>query len=321
MTDPVSFQQYGTTDESHRDIERRFLRADDLHDPDALYHIDPAGNKVYADDVRESPVRPRRIIVKDSGRNDYTNRLFVGTACTGLLRVEWVAARYNQMTPINWSMGSINQMMGEYYPLRHLVADAQNLIVAEAMRLDYEWLLLHEHDVVLPPDTFVKFNRYMVDERAPVVSGLYFSRAFPSDPMVFRTLGDSYYTDWKLGDVVEVVAVPTGLVLIHMGLIRAMWSDCEEYTIKGTKVRRVFNTPRDSWVNPETGEYSAHSMTSDLDWCKRVIAGDYLRKSGWTEYADKPYPFLCDTGIFAYHIEPDGRSYPDPASLARWEAD
>ncbi len=187
----MTYQQYGTTDESHQDIERRFLSSDDLRDPDALYYIDPAGNKVYGDEPRESPVRPRRIVVKDSGRNDYTNRLFVGTACTGNVRIEWVAARYNQMTPINWSMGSINQIMGEYYPLRHLVADAQNLIVAEAMRLDYEWLLLHEHDVVLPPDTFVKLNRYMVDERAPVVSGLYFSRAFPSDPMVFRTLGDS----------------------------------------------------------------------------------------------------------------------------------
>ena len=124
-------------------------------------------------------MRPRRIVIKDCGRNDYTNRLFVGTACTGNVRVEWVQARYNQMTPINWSMGSFMQTMGEYYPLRHLVADAQNLIVAEAMRLDYEWLLLHEHDVVLPPDTFVKLNRYMVDEKAPVVSGPVFLACVP----------------------------------------------------------------------------------------------------------------------------------------------
>ena len=109
------------------ETSRRFLQNGDL---DRLYHIDQAGNKVYeGEEPRDSPVRARRIVVKDSGRNDYTNRLFVGTACTGNVRIEWVAARYNQMTPINWSMGSINQMMGEYYPLRHLVADAQNLIV------------------------------------------------------------------------------------------------------------------------------------------------------------------------------------------------
>jgi hypothetical protein len=291
-------------------------------EPEGRYFITSSGIKVYDFDGDEpvSPVRPRRIVVKDSGHNDYTNRLFVGTACTGNLRIEWVQARYNQMTPINWSMGNLMQEMGEYYPLRHLVADAQNLIVAEAMRLDYEWLLL-QHDVVLPPDAFVKFNRYMVDEKAPVVSGLYFSRAFPSDPMVFTALGDSYATGWKLGDVVDVVAVPTGCVLIHMGLIRAMWDDCPEYSVRGPKVRRVFNTPRDSWVNPDTGEYSARSMTSDLDWCQRVIAGDYLRKAGWTAYADKALPFLCDTSIMCYHIEPDGRTYPDAASLERWETD
>jgi hypothetical protein len=264
-------------------------------------------------------VRPR-IVVHDSGNAGYTNRLFVGTACTGVVRVEWMQARYGQLMPINWSMGALMQAMSGYYPMRWQVADAQNMIVAEALKLNYEWLLLHEHDVVLPPDAFVKFNRYMVDERAPVVSGLYFSRAYPSDPMVFKQYGDSYFADWKMGDVVEVIAVPTGCVLIHMGLIRAMLPDCEEYALNGVKVRRVFNSPRESFYNPDTGAYSANAMTSDLDWCKRVVEGDYLHKAGWHEWADKPLPFLVDTGIFCHHIEPDGRVYPDAKSLARWEA-
>ena len=294
-------------------------------EPEGIYYITSAGIKVYetggeADGDARSPVRPR-IVVNDSGNAGYTNRLFVGTPATGNVRIEWVQARYGQLTPINWSMGALLQAMGGYYPLRYQVADAQNLIVAEALKLNYEWLLLHEHDVVLPPDAFVKFNRYMVDERAPVVSGLYFSRAFPSDPMVFRQYGDSYYTDWKMGDVIDVIAVPTGCVLIHMGLIRAMLPDCPEYIVNNTRVRRVFNTPRESWYNPDTGEYSANAMTSDLDWCKRVVAGDYLRKAGWGEYADKEFPFMVDTGIYCVHIEPDGRTYPDPKSVKRWEPD
>lgn len=264
-----------------------------------------------------NPVRAARILVNDSGQS-YTNRLLVGTAATGNVRVEWVAARYNQQIPINWSMATMMQVLGGYYPLRYLVADAQNLIVAEAMRLDYEWLLLHEHDVVLPPDTFVRLNRYMLDKSAPVVSGLYFSRSFPSDPMVFKTLGDSYATDWRIGDVVEVAAVPTGIVLIHMGLIRAMWPDCEEYTLKGVKVRRVFNTPRDSHYDPDSGQYTAGAMTSDLDWCERVKAGGYLRKAGWTEYADKPRPFLVDTAITCGHIQPSGEVFPGAARLAEF---
>jgi hypothetical protein len=265
----------------------------------------------------ESPVRDTRVIVQDSG-GAYTNRLFVGTPCTGLVRVEWMAARNAQMIPINWSMGATMQVVAGYYPLRYLVADAQNLIVAEAMRLDYEWLLLHEHDVVLPADTFIKLNRYMQSAQYPVVSGLYFSRSFPSDPMVFRTLGDSYYTGWRMGDVVEVCAVPAGIVLIHMGLIRAMWNDCEPYTLSGVKVRRVFNTPRESFYNPDTGEYSVSDMTSDLDFCKRVVDGSYLAKAGWTEAAGKSHPFILDTNIMCGHINPDGTVFPDRARLAEF---
>ncbi len=264
-----------------------------------------------------NPVRPTRVIVQDSG-GSYTNRLFVGTPATGNVRVEWVAARYNQLVPINWSMGTLLQVMSGFYPLRYLVADAQNVIVAEAMRLDYEWLLLHEHDVILPVDTFVKLNRYMLKPVAPVISGLYFSRSFPSDPMVFKTLGDSYATDWRLGDVVEVAAVPTGIVLIHMGLIRAMWPDCEEYTVGGVKVRRVFNTPCESHYNPDTGEYSTGSMTSDLDWCSRAISGGYLAKAGWHESAAKKRPFLCDTSIMCGHVNPDGTIFPNAARLAEF---
>jgi len=264
-----------------------------------------------------SPVRESRIVVQDSG-GGYTNRLLVGTPATGNVRIEWVAARYGQTTPINWSMGTMMQVMGGFYPLRYLVADAQNLIVAKAIEGDYEWMLLHEHDVVLPVDTFARLNRYMLEQRAPVISGLYFSRSRPSDPMVFKTLGDSYYPNWRVGDVVEVVAVPTGIVLIHMGLIRAMWEDAEPYTLKGVKTRRVFNTPTESYYNPDTGEYTSGSMTSDLDWCKRVVAGDYLRKAGWTEYADKPRPFLVDTGICCGHINPDGEIFPHPARLAEF---
>ncbi|MGB2790447.1 MAG: hypothetical protein WBC13_14145 [Dokdonella sp.] len=268
--------------------------------------------------MTDTPVRPVRVIVQDSGNASYTNRLLVGTACTGNVRIEWMQARYGQAIPINWSMTTFLQTMGGYYPLRYQVADAQNLIVQEAVRQDYEWLLLHEHDVVLPLDAFVRFNRYMLAGTHPVVSGLYFSRSYPSDPMVFKMIGDSYATDWRIGDVVPVAAVPTGCVLIHMALIRAMYADSAEYTLNDITVRRVFNTPREVWVNPETGAYNCNTMTSDLDWCKRVIDGDYLRKAGWTTLADQAQPFLCDTGITCGHIEPDGRVYPDKKRLAEW---
>ena len=144
-----------------------------------------------------NPIRPTRIIVQDSNDPGYSNTLLVGTACTGLLRVEFVAARYSQLVPLNWSMAGYMQTVAagvlDYMPLRYLVADAQNLIVAEAIRLDMEWLFLLEHDVVLPPNAFFMLNRWMKETPAPVVSGLYFSRGYPSEPMVFRGMGQGVH--------------------------------------------------------------------------------------------------------------------------------
>lgn len=269
--------------------------------------------------MTDTPVRPVRVIIQNSEDPGYTNRLLVGTACTGLVRVEFVAARYGQLIPLNWSMGAQMQVMAGYMPLRYQVADAQNLIVAEAIKLDMEWLFLLEHDVIIPPDTFIRLNRYMKEAKTPVVSGLYFSRAYPAEPMVFRGRGDGVYEDWKIGDVVACDGVPTGCLLIHMGILRAMWDDSEKYTLNGIKVRRVFDTPRASWYNPETNMTNMSAGTSDLEWCQRVIQGGYLRKAGWHNFAASPYPFVVDTNICCGHINPDGTIFPDKRTLARWQ--
>lgn len=267
--------------------------------------------------VEHTPVRPIRTVVMDSGDPGYVNRLLVGTPVTGLVRIEWVAARYGQMIPINWSVAQLMQYMAGTFPLRYQVADAQNLIVADAIAKDMEWLFLLEHDVVIPPDTFVRLNRYMREATAPVVSGLYFGRSAPSEPMVFRGRGNSYYDNWRMGDIVPVDGVPTGCLLIHMGILRLMWAESEEYTVGGVKTRRVFNTPRDIWFNPATGQQNISATTSDLAWCDRVIAGDYLRRAGWE--TDGQWPFLVDTNIFCWHINPDGRIFPSKAELEQWQ--
>lgn len=256
-----------------------------------------------------------RQIVDDSGHT-YLNRVLIGTACTGLMRTEWVGARYSATLPVNWSQVEMTHQIPTYMPLRYQVADAQNMIVKQAVTKDFEWLLLLEHDVVIQADTFTRFNNWMLSEQAPIISGLYFSRSHPSQPLIFRGRGNGVYLDWQQGDIVYCDGVPTGLLLIHVGILKLMWEDCPEYALWGTTTRRVFVTPREMWYNPNDAAVSVgrRSGTSDLDWCSRVIEGDYIRKAGWEDYwdnlEDKQYPMICDTGIFARHINPDGEMFP-----------
>jgi len=251
-------------------------------------------------------------MINDSGTEKYRGRLLVATPTTGLVRMEWVTARYNQVIPTNWSKTDMTQYMNSYIPLRYTVHDAQNLAAQEAIEKGFEWVLFIEHDTIPPANAFLQFTNYMDKGDIPVVSGLYFTRSVPPEPMVYRGRGTHYFRDWKLGDKVWVDGTPTGMLLIHSRLLKEMYEDSPSYNVPhtGQLARRIFDTPAQTWFNEATGAQETLVGTSDLNWCTRVIEGDYLTKAGWPKIAKKKYPFLIDTNIYCRHIDPDGTQFP-----------
>lgn len=261
-----------------------------------------------------------RTKVVDSGDPKFINRVLVFTPSRGSVRMEWVGARYGQIIPTNWSMVQYTQFIDSYMPLRYSVADAQNLAVKEVVEKDYEWLLMIEDDTVPPVDFFVKINKYMRESKEPVVSGVYFTKSEPSEPLIYRGRGVGAYQDWKFGDLVRADGVPTGALLIHGSILKEMWKDCPEYVtgsgVGGAAVtRRVFRTPTDLWYSPDQSEVQTVSGTSDLDWCTRVIEGGYLEKAGWPKHQKMEYPYLVDTSMLFFHITEDGRQFPQVTTV------
>jgi hypothetical protein len=194
-----------------------------------------------------------------------------------------------------------------------LVADAQNVICQEVIDKDYEWLFLHEDDVVIPPNTYLWLNDLIKENKYPIVSGLYYTKSQPSEPVMYRGRGNSYYGSWKKGDKVFVDGVPTGCLLIHGSIIKAIWEDSESYTINlpgcVKNVRRVFESPRKVWTDPESGYCHSNIGTSDLNFCDRVMSGKYL--NDWKAVSRKKYPFMVDTNLFCKHIDLNsGIMYP-----------
>lgn len=251
--------------------------------------------------------------IEDSGNDAYRGkRLLIGTPTTGIVRMEWVASRYNQTIPTNWSKTDMIEYMSSYVPLRYTVHDAQNLIVKACVEEGYEWLLLIEDDTMPPPDALQRFTEYMDKGDIPVVSGLYFTRSVPPEPMVYRGRGNHYFRKWTLGDRVWVDGVPTGMLLIHSRLLRAVYNDSAEYLVPNSNkmARRVFDTLSQTWFNEQNGANETLTSTSDLNFCTRVINGDYLKKAGFDKVSGKKYPFLVDTNIFAQHIEKNGVQFP-----------
>lgn len=243
-------------------------------------------------------------------KDETSRRLLIGTPTRGVVRMEWVLARYGQIIPCNWSMVQTLQYINTYSPMGFMVADAQNVIVKEAIEGNYEWLLLIEDDTCPPIDAFIRFNQYMRDGDIPIVSGLYYTKTIPPEPLVYRGRGNSYFDDFKLGDKVWVDGVPTGMLLIHTNILKLMWNESEEYQTGSVVTRRVFEQPEQVWFDPESRSIQTLVGTSDLAWCDRIIRENVIGRAGWPEIGKKKWPFLVDTNIFCRHISQDGRMYP-----------
>lgn len=250
-------------------------------------------------------------IIKNLGR--LNRKILLGMPTLGVIRIETAMARQGQVIPINWQSGSITathqppSVISEGYH----VADAQNTIVERAVLDGYEYLLLTEDDVVMPLDTFMRFNQHMMDQTAPIVSGLYFSKGEPTWPLVFRGRGNGAYTNFNIGDRVWCDGFTTGLLLIHGSILQYMWHNSLEYKLPdGRKCREVFKTPRDAWYDPEVDRFFSTGGTSDLYFADRIIKEHILAKTGWEKFAKMKFPFLCDTSISAQQINLAGQYFP-----------
>jgi hypothetical protein len=238
------------------------------------------------------------------------NRLFIAVGLTGLIRAEWAMARYGQVVPCNWQQLEFPMWLDQCAPMGYMVADMRNLAVREFINRKMEWMIFIDHDVLLPIDFYVKLNERIIKEKIPVWSGLYFTKSYPSEPLVYRERGKGFFADWKMGDMVWVSAVPMGCTLIHNSILKVCWDEAEEYNIGPERVRRVFESPRKVWQDSESMSWEVLTGTEDLKFCWDIIENDRFKKAGWPKFAKKKYPFLCDTSIFCRHITNDGVMYP-----------
>jgi hypothetical protein len=244
-----------------------------------------------------------------TNHGDWRHRVMIGTPVLGTVRIEWHLARTGAIIPTNWSNAYSTPIIPSSAPLNYTTPDAQNIIVRDALEGDYEWLILLENDNLIPPDFWIRMNEYMRIKNVPVVSGLYWTKSDPPEPMVYGKSGNSFDEGWHIGDKVWVWGVPTGALLIHCSILKAMWDESPEYELWGGTVRRVFEAPAKVWYDPQVG-FQSGSGTSDLNFCNQVIERHIFRKAGWKEFDNNPRPFLVDTNIQVQHIRGDGVKFP-----------
>lgn len=248
----------------------------------------------------------------------WTNRIMIAVPCTGVVRIEWVMAKYGQIIPTNWSQVEMVQWLNTYAPLEYQLPDAENLIAKKVVEGDYEWFLSIEQDNLIPPDAFIRLNEYMIEGKVPIVSGLYFTKSVPPEPILYRGRGNGSFRNFKLGDKVWCDGIPFGFTLIHGSIIKTLWNESEEYMVGNEVTRKVFELPNFNVGNfgfentdgKKEGRFAYTRGTTDLNFCKRVMRDKIFEKAGWPKIQKMKYPFLVDTNIFVQHIDNSGRQYP-----------
>lgn len=220
--------------------------------------------------------------------------------------------------PLNWEATGFDiryipsDGLFGWNPVGFSIDDAYNAIVKKAIELDVDWLLVIEDDVVVPPDLMLKVAEYMNKGKVPIVSGLYYLKGEPTQPLVFRGRGNGAFSDFKIGQKVWADGVPMGCFLIHTSILKWFWEREPEYIMSnGETARRVFETPRKLFVDPQTFGIYTQAGTQDLHFCDRIIDQKVLFETGWEKIGALEYPFLVDTSIFCRHIDRNtGRQYP-----------
>lgn len=245
------------------------------------------------------------------GKNDgWKKRTLISVATEGWVSYQWALKRFSQIIPVNWEASGYDI---QYTALGYCIDDAYNMITKQALALNVEWLIIIEDDVILPPDCFLKLLKWQLKGTYPVVSGVYYTKASPAEPLVFRGRGNGAYRNWKPGDLVMCDGLPMGCLMIHTSLLRWM-SDNNAQTynaIDGTPLKRVFETPQRLFFDPETGGIGSQCGTQDLYFFDRLIKNKVFEKTGWKKIAKMEYPLLCDTSIFCQHqCRQTGRIYP-----------
>lgn len=108
------------------------------------------------------------------------------------------------------------------YPVGYEIGEARNNAAIKALQNNVALLLFLDDDVIFPANAIVELYKTMELTGADIVSGLYYAKALPSAPLVFRDYGTTGFRDFKQGDLIEVTGClpPDGRIVTPKGLIK-----------------------------------------------------------------------------------------------------
>lgn len=114
------------------------------------------------------------------------------------------------------------------FAIGSLIYNSRNDLARQALKLECDYILWLDSDMVFPPETLKYLLKEMEETGADFISGLYFRRCAPFSPVAFDTLeikdGKATWTDYhgELSGLHEVGGVGFGCVLQKTDMLLEM---------------------------------------------------------------------------------------------------
>lgn len=124
---------------------------------------------------------------------------------------EWTDAYYGMAFPLGAQQTRL-RIHGQD------VAAARNAIVEAALQYEADYILFIGDDNLPPANLFELLHRH----KENLVTGVYWSKGYPSQPYLWDGLLKGHYTDWKLGEYFQVDFAGCDALLAHTDVFKAM---------------------------------------------------------------------------------------------------
>lgn len=98
------------------------------------------------------------------------------------------------------------------------IAAARNALVEEALRQNCDYILFLGDDVLAPPNLFDLLHRH----REMMVTGVYWTKTYPSFPYLWNGWMHGPYVNWKVGEYFPVDWAGCDALLVNMDVFRAI---------------------------------------------------------------------------------------------------
>ena len=193
----------------------------------------------------------------------------------------------------------------------HTTEDARNRLIWMAKETNYKYVLFWDDDVIAP--RFCVHHLYTLMEMNPqitVLSGIYGTKSYPPNPLVYRDWAEGTCWDWRVGEMFQVKLGALGMSMIRVADLEKI-TGIEEYIVQmngdEVPVKRYFHTGKEA---RDDGGVTA--WTEDVPFAKSV------EKAGLKWYVDASMHTICkhyDMGtetLFSLSARDGVVSKPDP---------